>query len=588
MRKKFHRLAPLVHCLRVALVIALCVLIPPAHDRGRWAGERMPAPELSIVKRIVPAATRIDADADADGFWGIYDDQDKRLGRAARTMPAAKDVIGYRGPTEALLVIDEQFNLLGTQMLDSGDTEEHVRAVRNDKTFFDQFTRWNWSGPEEPAKIDAVSGATLTSLALAKGVLTRIGGNRGSLVFPDEISIEELSDWFPNAGRVENRDHRVVVFDHQGNELGQVLRSGPYSETIIGYQGPTELLLRLDGRTGQEGQSEPKERSPIVRAIFIRSSFDNQPYVRYCRMERSFWNKFVDRSMAELAATNLEQSGIEGVSGATMTSLAISETIFATADRWADRVRETAERRRMESTLRGRLASWLGDIRFGVTDLACFAMLLTLSILKSRGLFRRRWLRSLWLAASVVVIGLWSGNLISMALIAGWGGEGIAWRLAPALAAIALIAFASPPIGKSNPYCNHLCPHGALQQSLRPKPKSRRRIRLPATLTRVLMVVPGSCLVIAYLLLLFRPSVDLAGWEPFHAYLYRVAPLTSIAFAIATLLFASVVPMGYCRLGCPTGRLLDYLRRSAGSNRVETADGVALALLLVAIATQLA
>lgn len=86
---------------------------------------------------------------------------------------------------------------------------------------------------------------------------------------------------------------------------------------------------------------------------------------------------------------------------------------------------------------------------------------------------------------------------------------------------------------------------------------------------------------------MFLPTVDLSSWEPFHAYLFRVAGWGSLAFAAGTLWVAAFVPMAYCRFGCPTGRLLDYLRRNARSDRVGNADFVALGLLVLAVAIRL-
>ena len=81
------------------------------------------------------------------------------------------------------------------------------------------------------------------------------------------------------------------------------------------------------------------------------------------------------------------------------------------------------------------------------------------------------------------------------------------------------------------------------------------------------------------------PTIDLSSWEPFHAYLFRIATWGSFALALASLALAAVIPMGYCHLGCPTGRLLDYLRRSAVSDRIQTSDYVALGLLVTGAAS---
>jgi len=187
------------------------------------------------------------------------------------------------------------------------------------------------------------------------------------------------------------------------------------------------------------------------------------------------------------------------------------------------------------------------------------------------------------LLAVIVVIGLWSGNLISMALVAGWSAEGVPWRLAPGLSAIAAVTLFTPPIAKSNPYCNHLCPHGAIQQLIKPGSRRRRHLKLSRTANRWLTRIPGATLVVAYVALVAIPSLDLSSWEPFHAYLIRIAGWGSFALALATLALAAVIPMGYCRLGCPTGRMIDYLRRTALSDRIQKSDFVAIGMLLIAL-----
>ncbi|WP_158249705.1 FMN-binding protein [Rhodopirellula sp. MGV] len=543
------------------------------------------------MQSILPEVFSIEPTADAEGFWQAFDSNRQAIARVGRTLPAANDVIGYRGPTEALVVIDAEFNLLGVRLINSADTKEHVNAVRLATDFFDQFREWRFddSGSQEsPSKpeIDAVSGATLTSLALAKGVMARIGGSRQSLVFPEPIEVDEISDWFPKADYITNSNYSAAVYDAENQRIGQVLRSGAFTDSIAGYQGPTELLFRIR----DDNRSNAKD--VIIEAIKIRSSFDNEPYVRYCRMERSFWKKFTGQTRRHLAGMTLEQSGVEGVSGATMTSLAIAETVYQTCECWNEQQRLETERQRDRTTLWGRMThsrigKWGNDVRLSNAGFACILLMIGLGTVKRLGWFRKRWFRRVWLVTVVVVVGFWSGNMLSMSLIAGWAGEGIAWRLAPGLALIALIALVGPAAGKSNPYCNHVCPHGALQQLIRPSQHSSRRIKLNRKLAWMMTMIPGCSLTIAYLTLLFYPTVELANWEPFHAYLFRLAPTVSIAFAVATLVASAWIPMGYCRYGCPTGRLIEYLRRRATGHRLTVSDGTAIVLLAVALSVRL-
>lgn len=556
-----------LHALRVGLVVALLLVIPSPAKRIQSDTSQPPALARFDLSRLIdpiPPGIELDPATDANGLWRIRDGANNTLGFVARTLPIAVDVVGYRGPSESAIVLDSDLNVQSVTLLSSADTTEHVAAVQDDDVFFRQFDRWSWGGPPAGVKIDAVSGATLTSLALAEGVMKRLGGDRPSLVFGSELRFDEIQDWFPNGRSLDKTTG--IVRDSEGVSLGRVLRTGPLADDLIGYQGPTELLIRFSNEND-------------IERVRIRTSFDNEPYIDYVRTEAGFWNLFYDQSLQELADFDPAASGVEGVSGATMTSLTVADTLVAAAKAAIEQEAATNAAKPNGWTWSG----WFQSIRWGSSDLLTIATLVAAGIFSRLRWYHIRWIRRLWLLSTFVVIGLWSGNLLSMALIAGWSAEGIAWRLAPGLSAIAIVALLAPPLTKSNPYCNHLCPHGALQQLIRPAPKSRRHWKLRTRLQRWLLFLPGVTLVAAYVALILFPSIDLSSWEPFHAYLFRIAGWGSLALAILTLAVSAVIPMGYCRLGCPTGKLLDYLRRSAVSNRIAVSDYVAVALLAFAL-----
>ena len=556
-RTKVSRWAPVIHVARVLLVVALLIAIPS--PRKQLPDGSQP-PTLEEVQSLWPAVARVKAQQDSAGMWAIFDADDKPLGFAARTLPAAKDIVGYRGPTEALILLDRELNFAVVGLLSSSDTDEHVASVVKDEFFTQQFVDWPWGGPEQ-VDVDAVSGATLTSLAMAEGILKRIGGERPSLVFPDPLKLDEIESWFKGAASIETIGALSTINDADGNAIGRVLRTGVSSDDVVGYQGPTELLLKLAD-------------DDTVEKIRLRKSFDNEPYVDYVRVEFGYWAIFQGKTLSQLAEFDPVAEEVEGVSGATMTSLAVADTLVAAAKSTIKSINEEVKTKEPDPI-------W-PQIHWKRSELATIGCLLVLGVVSRLRWHRKTWFRRAWLIAVISVIGLWSGNLISMALVAGWSAEGIAWRLAPGLTAIAMIAVLMPPLTKGNPYCNHLCPHGALQQLIKPTGKSWRRIRVPRHMLPWISRVPGGILVVAYLMLLTVPATDLSGWEPFHAYLFRIAPQAMFIFAGATLIFAAMVPMGFCRFGCPTGSLLDYLRRKATSHRIETGDWVAVALLAIA------
>ena len=551
--------AKATHVIRTCVVLSLLLAIPKPTLRPQ--SETVKAPPIEVIELpddLSGQDLSLDPQQDANGMWRLVDENQETVGLVARTLPIANDVIGYRGPTESLLLFNPDLNLTSVTLLQSADTEEHVTAVKAEQTFFKQFESWVWGGPAAGTQIDAVSGATLTSLALAEGVLKRIGGERPSLLFNQPITIQEIQDWFPEAVELNNKSGEAR--NSRGELVGSVIRTGPLSDDLSGYQGPTEMLLKVSP-------------SGIVEAIRIRTSFDNEPYVDYVRTEAGFWAIFEGKTVAELSAFDPQAAGVEGVSGATMTSLIVADTVVAA----------TRELQKTRTSAKTKTTSWVGPIRWTVADILTISTLVFAATLKFAGVYRRRLFRQIWLIWVVIIIGFWAGNLVSMALIAGWSAEGVAWRLAPGLAAITCVAMLGPPLTKGNPYCNHLCPHGAIQQLVRPKPRSLRYKKLTPALSRMMRRLPGLTLCAAYIALVLLPTIDLASWEPFHAYLFRIASWSSLAFAFATLAISAVLPMGYCRFGCPTGRLLDYLKRTATSDRLQVGDAVAVGLLVFAL-----
>lgn len=154
--------------MRVAAVAALLWLLPSPTEQLSSSPEGTP-PALEAVQRVVTLATEIDERPSREGLWEVRDALGVPIASVARTLPVSEDVIGYRGPSEALIVLDKSLSVLGVAMMQSADTTEHVEAVAEDAAFMNQFRGWRW-GDVQQQEIDGVSSATLTSLAFATGV----------------------------------------------------------------------------------------------------------------------------------------------------------------------------------------------------------------------------------------------------------------------------------------------------------------------------------------------------------------------------------------------------------------------------------
>ncbi|MEM6364327.1 MAG: FMN-binding protein [Planctomycetota bacterium] len=562
-----RRRGRLIHGVRVAMVVGLLIALPSPHQAGSI--EPKAASDMDGTLHVPIATDQVTSVEPPDP--GVKDTgSDSNENAVLRTLPMAADIVGYRGPTEAILTLDDDDRVASVSIGRSFDTPEHVARVVEDTEFVSQFIGLTWGAVYEDGsrpELDGVSGATLTSFAMAEGILKRLGGRPPSLQFPDPLLLAEAKAIFSTADQIEG-DPVARVTDRRGQLLGVLLRTGPIVDDVAGYQGPTELLVGLD-------------TDESIVSLSVRGSYDNTPYVDYVRQDDYFWRAFIGTSWSELAELDPFDAGIEGVSGATMTSMAVADSLPLVAQR----VREEGGLNAWLPTPTSWWSSFVDgfkSIRWSTADLATLLILVSLPVALRSGVMRHRTGRRIWLVVVIVGIGLWSGNLVSLALITGWASSGVTWQLAIGLFVMVGVALLSPPVTKGNPYCNHLCPHGAVQQLVRPTAKSWRLVRVPRRLQTPFLRVPPLTLAATYLVLLVRPQTDVSVVEPFHAYLWRVAAISSVIFAIATVLASCFVPMAYCRLACPTGRLIDHLRLSSVADRWTRTDWGCLSLLLLA------
>jgi len=77
-------------------------------------------------------------------------------------------------------------------------------------------------------------------------------------------------------------------------------------------------------------------------------------------------------------------------------------------------------------------------------------------------------------------------------------------------------------------------------------------------------------------------EVNLASLEPFDAFSFRVAGWLTISVALIGFTASFFVPMAYCRFGCPTGAVLNFLRFNKRSDKVQPRDCLAVIMLVIA------
>ena len=369
------------------------------------------------------------------------------------------------------------------------------------------------------------------------------------------IAVDEMKKLLPDAYSLRpdstERDG-LFVLDRQGRELGYVVRTQPYCRDILGYCGVTDALVVL----GPDWK---------ILGITVHASDDTKEHVYDVVTDRRFLKKWNGMTWETAAGLDLKGAGIEGVSGATMTSMAIARSVKA--------------RLQLSS---GEIAV-RPPLQFGWRDWGLVTVLALAALMAfGRPAWRQRWRRPFQFGL-IIYVGFISGDMVTQQLLAGWSRTGIPWSTAPGLVLLTVAALLVPWATRQPIYCHQLCPHGAAQEWIGKLRPARLRVNLAGGVGRGLEFLPAGLLLLVVVVAMMGAPLDLAGIEPFDAYLVRSAGLATIGVAIVGLVASFFVPQAYCRFGCPTGALLNFVRARGPTDRFSRRDAVALGLVAVAV-----
>jgi len=550
------------HGARLALVAAIAWLVHAEHVAflGRRQAIGLESVPLAVIQKHRAEAARVGGESAAvAGGRELLNAGGDRVGTILRTSPAGDGAIGFSGPTDLLVVCDQDLRVAGVEILASGDTRDHVTAIERDRSFLDSFRGRSLddlaAAPRGAA--DAVAGSTLTCHAIREALARRLGGTAATSRFAEPPTLADLQRVYSGAARIEvdAGDAAVIrVHDDAGIPLGWALRTSPAADRVIGYQGPTDAAVCFD-TTGR------------VAGVIVATSYDNEPYVGYVRDDRAFRKLWRGMTISEVAGLDPDETGVEGVSGATMTSQAVAAGIVRAA------------RHHQATAMGSGSATWLARIeppQWGALAVIAGGVVTAFTRLKGT------WFgRLAWPVVVLAYLGFGAGALLSQAQLWGWAQGGVP-KGAVVLAALAAAALILPATTRRNVYCSHLCAHGAAQQLL--VRVARPRHTLPEWLRPLAAVMPWAVLAVAILATVLHWPLALVDLEPFDAYLPGIAGLAALVIFAAGLVTSAFVPMAYCRHACPTGALLDHLRLTGRSDRFSWRDGVMLGCLAVAAA----
>lgn len=365
------------------------------------------------------------------------------------------------------------------------------------------------------------------------------------------IGIGEVKKVLPAAATLspdESERGGLLVYGAKGETVGYVVRTSPAADKITGYAGPTDTLVALDA-------------AGKVAGIRVRSSWDTKEHVRDVVENEYFMSLWNGKTWEQVAAQGPQEAGVEGVSGASLTSMAIANGIH-------HRFKSAAQQAK------------LPPVRVGAHDVGLVLVLIVALVFSFTDLRGKTWARRLFQVVLIGYVGFWNGQLLAQSLFGGWAATTPAWRMAPGLVLLAAAAFIVPWASRRAVYCSQICPHGAAQELI--GRLSKKKLRLNGGMERGLRWLPPGLVLVVIVVLMLNLPLDLARIEPFDAYLIRAAGLATIVIAVVGLIAAAFVPMAYCKYGCPTGLVLQYVRSHGKADSFGRRDWVAGLLVLAA------
>lgn len=367
----------------------------------------------------------------------------------------------------------------------------------------------------------------MTGLLFALVLLVRSRPRRAA----GDVALSEVRALLPSAAsltRAHDARGGYTVLDEQREKMGVAVRTLPEAESITGYAGPTDALVVF----GSDGR---------IIGIRIRDSADTANHVADVADDREFMGILNGQTWEEAATFDVRQHDIDAVSGATLTSRALIDGVVF-------RLHPPSHRQQHAPR-----------VGWQFVDVVIAVAMAGAGLIVWGGPRIRPGLRRWFALAVVIALGWGEGAFLSQTLLVGWATGDVPWRTAPALVLLCALALLAPITTGKNVYCHNLCPHGLLQDLVARLSPWRWHIR--PGLRGWLLWGPRILLFTVVVAMLMNVPLDLADVEAFDAYRLSHAAVGSVIWAGASVLAALFVPRAYCRFGCPTGKLLEGLRR---------------------------
>lgn len=369
------------------------------------------------------------------------------------------------------------------------------------------------------------------------------------------IQLKEVQEHLKNATKLSFEEKAVFVWGENNRQIGFALRTSPEADHIKGYAGSTDALIVLD-------------LQQKIIGVSLRSSQDTPGHVEDVQADYVYLENWQGRELEKVSQVkDLEEHELWGVSGATKTSDCMSKAIVFRSAKFFDKSTESSFKLDSENSL--------------LIVVLILALIGTFTKVKENSKYRK----VLRMAIFIIVV-YKSVDLLCLSILSGWSANGAPWLSSPILFAYMTLMFLIPWATRKQIYCQQVCPHGFVQEYMSPFIPQSLSLKLSKDLKSVLLKLPFLLIISAIIIFIFDLPYDMADLEVFAAWYPTRASTICLSLFIVSIIFSALVPKGYCKYACPTGRLLEYARSKGRGDKFSSADkvaGVMFSVTLVSI-----
>lgn len=331
-------------------------------------------------------------------------------------------------------------------------------------------------------------------------------------IYPDSWRLEALSE------------SKFAAYGEDGHLLGNLLYSSPAADAVSGFGGRVPLLIAVNSQG-------------IIIDLVMLPNGETPDYVE--RVQNNGFLKLWNGMELAMAA----DKEIDAVSGATLTSNAVKNTLKATLQN---------ELNGKAATVKADYATWLKNLML--------VIILGLALYTFRHPQKTAKLRLVILGLSLFVLGIWQGTMLSTTTFAIWLVNGIPLYAQWGLAVVFAVALVVPMFSGKPFYCYYVCPFGAAQELV--GHFSKRKAAISPKVLKILFHTRRIMLLAVMMVLLLGAGTDVSFMEPFSAFRPQSASLAAVVIAVVSLILSLFISRPWCRFGCPCGEFLDLGRKT--------------------------